>query len=70
MKEVTEIITAEITIIKRNLDEEDVKVIEESRAEKEQLLAQTFKNFYDADDVKVHIQDFIHDKEDKKIDRN
>lgn len=59
MKEVTEIITAQITVIKKGLDADDVRIIEESKAEKEELTATTFKNFYGADDVRVTIKDFI-----------
>lgn len=63
MKEVTEIITAQITVIKKGVDESDVKVIEESKEEKQILIADALKNFFGADDVTIEIKDFIIDEE-------
>ena len=63
MNEVTEIITAQITVVKKNLDEESVKVIEESKAERKGLIADALKNFFDADNVTIEIKDFVIEKQ-------
>lgn len=61
MKEITRIITAEITCIEKVTDEECNDIL--SRVEDtEQHLADLFKQNFFADDVHVKIQDFIAEK--------
>lgn len=57
MKEITRIITSQITIIEQMTDE-DAELIVASKEEAEKNVVKTLQKLYGADDVTVQIQDF------------
>lgn len=62
MKEVTRIVTAQITIIEK-MAEKDVDMVLSVKDEAEKNVSDTLRKIYNADDVQVNIQDFVMDKE-------
>lgn len=61
MKEITRIITAQITIIEQ-MPEYDAESVLACKEEAQENVKNTLQNLYKADDVKVEIQDFLMDK--------
>lgn len=61
MKEVTRIITAEITIIEKELTDGEAESIEKTKQDAVESVTKALKDAYNADDVKVVIKDFIRD---------
>ncbi len=61
MKEITRIITAQVTLIDR-LEDEDIDVIVAGKELAEESVKTTLKKLYKADDVQVEIKDFVIDK--------
>lgn len=59
MKEITRIITAEVTIIAKNLTDEEAQDILETKQDAVEAVTEALKGAYDADDVRVTIKDFI-----------
>ena len=66
MKEITRIITAQITIIEQ-MPEYDAESVLACKEEAQENVKNTLQNLYNADDVKVEIQDFLMDKMPDKI---
>lgn len=66
MKEITRIITAQITIIEQ-MPEYDAESVLACKDEAQENVKNTLQNLYKADDVKVEIQDFLMDKMPDKI---
>jgi hypothetical protein len=62
MKELTRIITAQITLIEQ-MPEHDADTIIASKEEAQENVKNTLQNLYSADDVTVSIQDFVRDKQ-------
>lgn len=58
MKEITRIITAQITIIEQ-MPEYDAESVLACKDEAQENVKNTLQNLYKADDVKVEIQDFM-----------
>lgn len=63
MNEVTEIITAQITIINRNMSNGSVEKFLAEKEERLGTLKGTLKTVYNADDVNVEIKDFVIEKQ-------
>ena len=64
MKEITRIITAQVTMVEKMTDEDaDQLLAYKEKAEKN--VTETLRNLYDAHDVNVQIQDFVADVGDK-----
>lgn len=61
MKELTRIITAQITLIEQ-MPDDDADTIIASKEQAQQNVKDTLQNLYSADDVTVNIQDFVRDK--------
>ena len=61
MKELTRIITAQITLIEQ-MPDSDADTIIASKKEAQNNVKETLQKVYGADDVTVSIQDFIKDK--------
>lgn len=61
MKELTRIITAQITLIEQ-IEEKDEEEIIASKEEAQENVKAELQNLYCADDVTVSIQDFVRDK--------
>lgn len=61
MKELTRIITAQITLIGQ-MNEKDADTIIASKEEAQENVKNTLQNLYSADDVTVSIQDFVRDE--------
>lgn len=61
IKELTRIITAQITLIEQ-MPEEDADTIIASKEEEQENVKAELQNLYGADDVTVSIQDFVRDK--------
>lgn len=61
MKEITRIVSAQVTIIQKMADE-DAEMVLSCKPEAEKNVADTLRKLYDADDVQVQIQDFVMDK--------
>ena len=66
MKELTRIITAQITLIGQ-IEEKDEEEIIASKEEAQENVKNTLQNLYSADDVTVNIQDFVRDNMQDKI---
>ena len=61
MKELTRIITAQITLIEQ-MPDDDADTIIASKEQAQQNVKNTLQKMYSADDVTVSIQDFVGDK--------
>lgn len=64
MKEVRRIVSAQITIIEK-MTEDDADNVVSAKPDAEKNVADTLRHLYNADDVKVQIQDFVADKGDE-----
>lgn len=62
MKELTRIITAQITLIEQ-MPEHDADAIIEAKEEATENVKRALEQLYRPDDVTVNIQDFVRDKE-------
>ena len=62
MKEITRIITAQITLIEE-MPDYDADSILEAKEEATANVKRTLQQLYKADDVNVNIQDFVRDKQ-------
>ena len=63
MNEVTEIITAQITIINRNMSDGAVEMYLADKEKRIDALNNTLKAICNADDVNVEIKDFVIEKQ-------
>lgn len=63
MNEVTEIITAQITIINRNMSDGAVEMYLADKEKRLDALNNTLKAICNADDVNVEIKDFVIEKQ-------
>ena len=63
MNEVTEIITAQITIINRNMSDGSVEIYLADKEKRLDALNNTLKAICNADDVNVEIKDFVIEKQ-------
>lgn len=61
MKEITRIITAQITLIE-TMPDEDAETIIKAKEDAEKKFADDIKWIYSADDVTVEIKDFVLEK--------
>lgn len=61
MQEITRIITAQVTLIER-MTKEDAEKVMAYKPDAEKNISDTLRKLYNADDVKVQIQDFVMDK--------
>ena len=66
MKEITRIITAQITIIEQ-MPEYDADAILEAKEEATANVKRTLEQIYRPDDITVNIQDFVRDNMQDKI---